>query len=86
MLQPNEKLERKIVITEGITAVMFQQESICYLIAFHEDRGAGAFFFFVLTALSSNSRFPKWEMYPPSTALATKAHCIFQSPVPSNKT
>lgn len=46
MLQPNEKLERKIVITEGITAVMFQQESICYLIAFHEDTGAGVLVFF----------------------------------------
>lgn len=46
MLQPNEKLERKIVITKGITAVMFQQKSICYLIAFHEDKGEGGFFFF----------------------------------------
>lgn len=38
MLQPNEKLERKIVITEITRAIMFKQESKFCLKAFHEDR------------------------------------------------
>lgn len=42
---PIKKLERKIVIQKALQPIMFKKESICYLIAFHEDRGAGGFFF-----------------------------------------
>lgn len=54
MLQPNEKLERKIAITEITRVIMFKQESRFCLKAFHEDKD----FLKNLVALNSSSRFP----------------------------
>lgn len=56
----------KTIITELTAVVILKYESIFCLRAFQEDRA------FNLADLTSNSRFPKWQVHPLNIApLAT---------------